>query len=64
MSEEHETPKRVSDEDYKISPNIADKPIANRQRQQEGETGENYELPEIKETEEEMIREELKEGTE
>lgn len=44
------TPEKVSDEDYKVAPTSADKPILDKQKSREHETGENYEqFPDVKE---------------
>jgi hypothetical protein len=72
MSEnEHKTPEKVSDEDYKVAPTSADKQVVNKERVREHQTGENYELPPSSATEklgeaetESVINEELEEGVE
>jgi len=60
------TPEKVSDEDYKVAPTSADKPILNKQKgkEQEHQTGENYQLPDDIESANVMVKEELKEGIE
>jgi len=60
------TPEKVSDEDYKVAPTSADKPILNKQKgkEHEHETGENYQLPDDNESAKDMVKEELKEGVE
>ena len=48
MSERKDkTPEQVSDEDYKVAPTSADKELLEARRRRV--TGENYDLPEIKE---------------
>jgi hypothetical protein len=56
----NKSPEKVSDEDYKVAPTSADKPILNKQKDKSNvQTGENYELPAARESKEEIVQEEL-----